>query len=231
MNSQIVKPGPIALLLVAGAAAQSGSISGTVVDDTGKALGGIPVAYNFIRPAGSRAPLPVTPSSVVSNANGGFTIQGVPAGLYHLCGLASAPGQISSCSRGLPPLNVSVAAGGEASGVKVVIGCGTAVYINATDTAGHIASGKPFRLVAMADGGTFQIARLASQSGSQLQYVVTIPTDRVSRLIVDTDLAVYDQSGAAVAVRQTSAVLPNPASAASAPSGSPAPAAVTLVVM
>jgi len=125
---------------------------------------------------------------------------------------------------------VSVAAGGQTTGVKVVIGCGAAVYIQVSDVAGHIASGQPFRLVAMADGGTFQIARLASQSGSQLQYVVTIPTDRVSRLIVDTALAVEDQSGAVLPLRQSGAVLPTGPPTAIASSSSPVPAGITLVV-
>ncbi len=212
-------------ILAAAAQAQGGSITGIVQDSTGKRLSGVTVVYRSLQGTqlganGRRTALPPEiNSSTVTNDTGAFQVSGLPAGQYYLCSLAAAPGQLPSCSYGPRPVVVSVGPSGTTS-VTLINVIGSIIRIHVTDKAGAIAEGQPFVLGSRAADGSFEFAKFAGQSSGTLTYELTIPNDRVSRLVVDTNRVVTDSSGTTVPLRQPWIALPTGA----------APSDISLVV-
>ncbi len=214
-----------ALVAAAGASAQGGSIAGIVTDSTGIPLTGATVVYRSLLGTqvdahGRRAAFPpMVNSQTVTNDAGEFQITGLPAGQYYVCSLAAVSGQLSSCSYGDKPAVVTLGPGSTVSvTLKNVVG--SIIRIRVTDKAGAIAGGSPFVLGSRATDGSFEFARLARQTGAALTYELTIPNDRLSRLVVDTNRVVTDASGDTVPLRQPWISLPTGTS----------PSDITLVV-
>jgi hypothetical protein len=206
----------LALVAVAAtdAAAQTATIGGLVVDQSGNPLSGIAVLYNRIRDLrtdanGQLAPIPpIVSSQVVTGSQGTFEISGIPAGSYHLCTGLSVPGRLASCLYEPKPVVVPVGIGTSATGVTLVAAAGTTVTVQVTDAAGKIQAGSPFAIGATAVGSAWAFfARLVSQSSTQLTYQMTLPKDYNFQLVVDTPLAVTDAKGYTVVAKQPGMVL------------------------
>lgn len=207
----------LGIALSTSGAAQTAVISGTVVDVNGHSLSDIVVAYNSLPleagklSAGPAAFMPSVASSVKTDSHGAFTIQGLPPGRYHLCALAAASGQISSCQFGARPFVASVSASAMTSGVQLLMGSGDVVKVHVQNSTGSISRGARFRLSAIATNATDKFAKPVGQSSQGLEYELTIAKGMTSRLVVDTDLVVTDSTGSAVAAHQSGAALAGPA--------------------
>jgi len=214
-----VKALTVILALVAAAfdtaaqAAQTGTISGLVIDQNGNPLSGITVVYNRIPDFrtdanGQRIPVPpIIASRVTTVATGAFQTPALPAGSFHLCTASSVPGQISSCLYEPRPTIVSLGAT-PVTGVQLVVDTGTVVNVQVTDAGGHISAGSPFGIGATAIGSAWAFfAKPVSQSGAQIAYQMTLPRDYNFHLVVDTSLPVTDPSGATVVTKQPGATL------------------------
>ena len=210
---------PLALMVVfaLSTAAQSGTIVGRVLDGQGDLVPGVQVLYYYLPELSRNALGAVTPSrgatsgSVTATA-GTFTINNLPAGLYHLCARATALGQISSCETGSRPFTIRVAAGSQSNVADLVMGSGIGVRVHVLDAAGHISQGSHFGLGAITQSGRFTVAVRTSQPGPSFEYDMTISSDPTTRLILDTNLPVTGASGQPLGGRIPSIVLSTAAS-------------------
>jgi hypothetical protein len=212
--------------------AQTGGISGVVLGATTEPVAGATVLYKSVpgygNPSAANSPavpvaLPVS-SSVVTDSGGVFRIAGLPAGAYHVCAISPSSGLLSSCNHGSKPMVVEVSAGQQVGNATITLLSGAVVRVRVVDSAGEIPKGHRFSVVSMAGDGTYEIGKMVSQTTGETDYELTIPKDKTERLMVQTDLSVTDESGAAVPSLQP--VIPLPTASASAAS----PLIVTLTV-
>jgi hypothetical protein len=208
----------LAFSFAAACAAQTGGLSGTVVDPSANPLPGIAVAYDILPSASSQAGgqlssalVPSKASSVLTDSRGAFKIGNLQAGNYHLCALAAVSGQISSCQSGTRPFVTSVGESANITGIQLVMGSGYVVKIHVQDTNGNIGKGGRFILSAIAVNATYKFASLVSRTAQVLEYELTIPMGMPSRLVVDSNFAVSDATSTAVAAYQLGTILSGPA--------------------
>jgi hypothetical protein len=212
--------------------AQKGGISGVVLDSATKPVGGATVLCksipNYGNPAVAQPPAVPTPVpvslSAVTDSAGAFRIAGLPAGAYYVCAVPPSSGLLSSCSYAPKLMIVEVGAGQQVGNATITMLSGAVVRVQVMDAGGKIPQGHRFSVVSMAGDGTYEIGIMASQTTGETDYELTIPKDRTSRLMVQTDLTVTDASGASVPLLQP--VIPLPIASASAGS----PLIVTLTV-
>ena len=205
--------------------AQTGGISGVVLDAATKPVAGATVLYKSLPDYGNPAvanssAVPVAPpvsSSVVTDSGGAFRIAGLPAGAYHVCAIALASGLLSSCNHGSKPMVVEVSAGQQVGNTTITMLSGAVVRVRVVDSAGKISQGHRFSVVSMAGDGTYEIGKMVSQTSGETDYELTIPKDKTERLMVQTDLLVTDESGAAVPLLQPIIPLPTASTSAASP--------------
>ena len=196
--------------IAAGAAlAQTGSISGRVVGESGARAVGAIVRYDkirtFQRDGGGRM-IPVGPAvnlSVQSGNDGVFVITGLPAGEYYLCALASRPGELNSCEWENEPAPISVVPGQQVQNVLLTIRSGAVIRIRVDDPAGKLRD-EDLIVGFMADSGHYSRAHSASPRATAREYVVTVPRDVTGRLFIDSRHPITDQTGKSVALREPS---------------------------
>jgi len=229
---QQVIPGVVVMLFacVGIAAAQTGSISGKVVDSQGNAVAGatvsgvvIPSATAVPGPNGAPGFVPY-PASGLSGADGSFTIPNTPAASLTIC--ASKPGAalLNPCLWSDSPTAVTLAAGASASGISVVMANGVTIAIRVNDAKGLTIAHPEVDdvLVGTTHGNSPFIpgAVIARDSGGKTIGLVVPPSASVNLLVRSTNFALTDNSGAALA---SSVPVTAPASAAPAGGGGPTP--------
>ena len=200
----------VAALAAGAAIAQTGSISGRVVGESGARAVGAVVRYDkirtFQRDAGGRM-IPVGPAvnlSVQTGHDGAFVITRLPAGEYYLCALASRPGELNSCEWENEPTPISVVPGQQVQNVLLTIRSGAVIRIRVDDPAGKLRDDSDFIAGFMADSGHYSRAHSASPRLTAREYVVTIPRDVSGRLFIDSRHPITDEAGKIVAVREPS---------------------------
>ncbi len=204
-------------------AQQSGTISGTVVDESSRPIPGAVVRYNNVRKfdrdaAGRLIPAgPVVSSGTRSAADGTFGATGLPAGSYYLCASGIRPNHLRSCEWGQPSLALQLAAGQTLSGVTLRIVEGTLLIFRVRDVRAVIqdtAAGPPVNGRLPLFGGNFRIGITAgtryaqgnfvSQIGAVRSYTVAVPKFATVRLFLDTPLTVLGPLGQVLEARAPS---------------------------
>jgi hypothetical protein len=205
-------------LLFAGsmAFAQTATISGTVVDDSGVAVAGTKVYYKnaptTVRDRAGHTSVtgPVVSSSVATGKDGSFSVTGLPAGVYWLCAEVLQQGQqIRSCDWGFGSTKVDLTTATSADNVKLQVHGGVTLTFLVNDARSQIKDfaagvmGMPsvvgnFRILVV-NGTWLRPAQLVSVSGSMHKYAVTVPATRSLRILLDTKLNVLNQKNTAMA--------------------------------
>ena len=195
----------VAALAAGVAFAQTGSIAGHVVRESGVRAAGIGVRYDKIRTlrrdaAGRMIPIgPGVNWSVQTRNDGSFVMTGLPTGEYYLCALGSRPGELNSCDWDNEPAPVSIRPGEQVQNVVLTIRSGAVIRIRVDDPAGKLGNDSDFIAGFMADSGHYTRAVSASTSGTGREYVVTVPRDVAGRLFIDSRHAITDRVGNVVA--------------------------------
>jgi hypothetical protein len=194
-------------------AADTVSISGNVVDESGNPVAGATVHYsNAARTQrdkfGHSHLLEGRISShVVTGKDGTFSISGIPASLYFLCADGVRTTQLGSCTWGKPATDVNLRSASSASGIRLVLTEGVTMTFNIQDNGAKIrdfaetpvVNGAPaergnFRIFVLAHPRAMSPARLVSAAGNVRQYSLTVPKSRDVQLLFDTQLSLNDSS-------------------------------------
>ncbi len=207
-----------------GVCAQTGVIGGTVVDDAGNPVPGARVLYYSLPNYGSgaaaalqqAAPRSVS-SSTLTGQSGDFQITGLAAGAYYICALPSSAGLLPSCAYGPKPMILYLASGQVIANARVTLPSGAVVLIRVLDPGGNLPQGHRFSAVSMAGDGTYEVGRSISQNSVETDYQLTIPKDRTSRLMIQTDLTATDARGAIIPKLRPTVPLPTAGATGSSP--------------
>jgi hypothetical protein len=200
--------------------ARGGSVSGSVLDDSGAVVPGafveIQLLPEFARDSSGHLVSTEAAVSVTAqvDSSGSYSAGGLPAGRYLLCAYSTTPGYISNCQWTTPVAVADIASNGNVT-APLQLAAGTVVQIVVADPQGLI--GAPgvravrsavhyFYPGVMRADGYFAAARLVAQSGPQRTYAVTIPKSATVYLFVDSDLQVSTGAGQSVPVRTPSGV-------------------------
>lgn len=199
-----------------------GSISGTVLSDSGAPVTG--VAVGFVRASvlakGKSGRLVVKDpgASFVVNtgADGTFHAASLADGLYHLCPAAGPPSQVPDCGWE-EVASIFVTSGQAVNGVVRRIHEGSALTILVNDPNGRIVLppvpgnfGRRFAVGVIDQTGRYNSARLATSTPTQRAFQVTIPQQRSFHLFIDTEFLVLDSFGKPVEVRKPTSLTVSP---------------------
>lgn len=193
---------PLALLLGSPAFSQTtGTLQGTVVDQSGAPLAGAEVLYQNIVPMRRDRMGRLIPgegsihASVLTGSRGEFTIARFPAGEYYLCALGPAAGHLKSCGWGGRYAPARVQAGATAAPLTLTVQTGTLLRLSVDDAGARIASGARFVAGVFSAGGYYARFRPAGVSGTQVLYTLAVPSSGTFRLLLNTSLSATDSSG------------------------------------
>jgi hypothetical protein len=195
---------------IAVAADTPSSISGGVIDDSGKAVSNVLVDVHRVRQftrdqtGGLVGETTHFSAAVITDANGSFTVTGLPSGQYLACAYPSGLGYLSNCEWSETVPTLTVGDGIQITNLRLTVRKGTVVSIVAADPA-HlvtppsvpvaIPSGHYFFPSVKTAAGYFSVARLSANSAGQHTYSVTIPTTETVELFFDSDLSVIGAIG------------------------------------
>jgi hypothetical protein len=195
---------------IAVAADGASSISGGVIDDSGNAVSSVLVDIHrvrqFTRDQTGRLVGETTnfSSAVINDANGNFTVTGLPSGQYLACAYPSGFGYLSNCEWSETVPTLTVGDGRQLTDLSLTVRKGTVVSIVAADPA-HLVTppsvpvaiplGHYFFPSVKTAAGYFSIARLSADSAGHHTYSVTIPTTATVELFFDSDLSVIGDNG------------------------------------
>ena len=220
-----MRRGSVALTVLVSAAlamsdARGGSVSGSVLDDSGAVVPGafveIQLLPEFTLNSSGRLVLtePAGSEAAQVDSSGWYSAGGLPAGRYLICAYSATPGSISNCEWTAPVAVADIASTGNVT-APLKLAAGTVVQIVVSDPQGLISPpgvrtvgsvGQYFYPGVMSAGGYFAAARLVAQSGGQRTYAVTIPKSATVSLFVDSDLQVSTGDGRSVPVRTPSGI-------------------------
>jgi hypothetical protein len=197
---------------------QTGSISGSVVDDSSNPIQGVIVLYSNLVPLTRNAAGQIVisgqriNSGVVTDAAGQFTISGLPVGTYVLCASGTKATQLRSCEWGQLPTRVVLSAGQAATGLVLQVVDGTLLTLQVNDPNGvihdladfaNVGGRLPiaiqnFRLGVLV-GTRYVPATLVSNANSVRQYQLAVPNGANAQVMIDTDLMVTPTVGTVTA--------------------------------
>ena len=195
---------------IAVAADAASSISGGVIDNSGTAVSKVLVDIHrvrrFTRDQKGRLVGETThfSAALITDANGKFTVTGLPSGQYLACAYPSGLGYLSNCEWNETVPELTVEDGTQLTNLTLTVRKGTVLSIVAADPA-HLVS-PPSAPVAIPAGhyffpsvktaaGYFSIARVSADSAGRHTYSVTIPTTATVELFFDSDLSVIGANG------------------------------------
>jgi hypothetical protein len=207
---------------IAVAADATSSISGAVLDDSGKAVSNVLVDVHrvrqFTRDQTGRLVGEATnfSAAMITDANGNFTATGLPSGQYLACAYPNGLGYLSNCEWNPTVPALSVGDGAQLTNLTLTVRKGTVVSIVAADPAhlvtppsGPVAipSGHYFFPSVKTAAGYFSVARLSADSAGQHTYSVTIPKTETVELFFDSDLSVISANAQAIPTGTPSGLL------------------------
>ncbi len=213
-------PGAIAFLAVSAlmpfrtapaSAAQTGAISGRVIDESGTGIGAASVSFNNVPPyelSSDGRYVQVGPkvnSAVRTATDGSFLITGLPPGVYHLCASGTKANHLRTCEWTQPTRRIELTEGADITDVTFQVVEGTLVTFFVTDPLSRISdfsdllnrqsriplSSGNFRVGIIA-GTRYTRAEMSARTANGRQYQVAIPRDVTVRVALDTTLNVVD---------------------------------------
>jgi hypothetical protein len=202
------------------AASTTGTVSGSVTDDSGSIVAGAGVLISYAAPANaphsSSAPTIAGPiaARVQSDSSGQFGAAALPPGQYVACAEASTPGLLNPCSWATSAPTFTVNAGQTTAGVKIVMLKGTVLPIHVNDPLGllkTVAGPVDFDLEihVVTPNGAHYGAPIQAQTSSGRDYAIAIPFGAgVAVRVLSADFTVTDQSGNAVVPAGASVTVP-----------------------
>ena len=192
------------------ASAYSGKISGTVLDETGKAMAGAIVSLALELPATTKGVAPVSfrrhRALAISGKDGTFAAANLPAGLIKVCVQVPASDYIQSCGWPLAQTLVTLSAGQTVKLPAISLAKGFRLQIRVDDVQGALAktaaAGAPSSgalvVGAFAANHMFVNAERTGQDATGYNYDVLLPFDLPLRLSVfSRALAMADSTGKA----------------------------------
>jgi hypothetical protein len=184
----------------------TGSVTGTVVDDSGHAVNGARVLISHA--PSIKAPMPAPPvitgplaAMVTADARGSFQTDGLAPGQYIACAETTAPGLLDPCHWAASAPNFTVSAGQTISGVSIVMAKGAVVRIHINDPQRLL---KPvagvadfdFQIHVVTGKGIHYSAPIQLSNPGGRDHAITIPFSTAVRLqVFAAHLNVNDNSG------------------------------------
>jgi len=195
-------------------------ITGTVVDDAGRAIAGARVLINHgpsVKPPVAAPPVITGPlaATVVGDASGSFRADNLPPGQYIACAQATAPGFLDPCHWSATAPSFALSAGQTISGIKIVMPRGAVLRIHVDDPQQLLkpASGPvdlDFAIHIVTSKGLHYSAPVQSSTPGGRDHAITIPFDTpVSLRAMSARLVVNDRSGKALAPAGTTVNVPS----------------------
>lgn len=205
--------------LLAAGASGGGSLIGSVIDDSGRAVPGARVFISQV-PAG-KTPIPAPPvltgplaAMVTTDVSGGFRADGLAPDQYILCAAASTPGLLDPCHWSNSAPTVSLAPGQVASGLKIVMAKGSIIRVHVDDPQRLLkptATGVDldFDIHVVTAKGLHYSAPVVSSTAVAREHAITVPFNTpVSLRVLSPHLTVNDQSGKPFAATGASVNVP-----------------------
>jgi hypothetical protein len=178
----------------------TGSISGIIVDESGKGVADAQVVVQmfptFTRSADGHV-LPGAPgfnTILAVDSDGRFSMTGLSAGTYHICGYGTTASQVSSCDwSGVASITLE---SGQALNITRTVVTGVLIAINVADPNLQLGSGKRFYL-GLGDKSFYQPAKLVSQTSTGRAFQIAVPRQRMLSMFISSDvpLRVQDSLG------------------------------------
>ncbi len=229
MYRKIMLSGTLAMLpVMTFAQTPNGAISGTVVDEAGRPVPFATVSYmkhSEYAPDGNGRPRVKDlgfSARIAAEADGRFSIAGLPNGTYGVCALGTGPSQLGSCEWD-PVSSTALAPGQSVQNVTRIIHDGTLLTIRVADPGGKVVLPDARGIVAVrerrffigvsSDSGLYRRAELVSNAPTEHIFQVKIPRRRTVRLLIDSDLTVTDNLGRPVDTNRRSTLQVSPAGA------------------
>jgi len=186
----------------------TGSIQGTVVGDNGKPISSARV-YAAAKSTSQQIKAPPTIATKVGNAvnaaaDGTFTIPNLPAGPYVLCAQTTVAGWLDPCQWSASITLVSLNAGQNLAGQKVVMASGAILQIRINDPSKFLAPAAAavahdVDVLALASNKAYYYARISSSDANGRTHVLTLPFGVPHTLIVRSgQFTLADAKGAPI---------------------------------
>jgi len=191
----------VVALCIAAHAQTGGSISGTIVDENSVGVAGAQVVIQelavFARSAAGQAVLvdPGSNTSLTADTNGNFSMSGLTAGTYEVCGFGTTPSQVSDCDwTGVG--TITLQANQTLMGVTRSVTNGVLITINVADPNARLAGSKYF-YVGLGDSSIYHRAQLMSPSATGRSFQIGVPKNRTLSFFIDTDtpVSILDDNG------------------------------------
>jgi hypothetical protein len=208
------------LALPAWAASTTGTLQGSVTDDSGGTVANAHVLISYAPPAG--APHPSTGPTITgaiaaraeADSSGEFSASGLPPGQYIACAEISPPRLLNPCSWTTSAPTFTVNAGQTTQGVKIVMAKGAVLPIHVNDPMGLLkavtgAVDFDLEIHVVTPNGAHHGVPIQAQTSSGRDYAIAIPFGAgVAVRILSAHYVVTDQSGNAVAPAGASVAVP-----------------------
>lgn len=188
------------------------SVSGTVVDDSGRAVPGARVLISY--PPSVKAPVTAPPvvtgalaATITADAHGAFHADGLIPGQYIACASATSPGYLDPCHWSTSAPSFTVADGQTASGLKIVMTKGAVVRVHIDDQHQFLkAAAGPvdldFEVHVVTNKGFHYSVPIQSSTAVGRDLAITVPFDTpVNLRVLSAHFTVKDQSGKSFAAQ------------------------------
>jgi hypothetical protein len=202
------------------AASTTGTVQGSVTDDSGGTVAGARVLISYAASANSphpsSAPTITGPiaARVQSDLNGQFSAVPLPAGQYVACAEASTPGLLNPCSWTTSAPTFTVTPGQATTGVKIVMAKGAVLPIHVNDPLGLLKTVTgpvdfDLEIHIVAPNGAHYAAPIQAQTSSGRDYAIAIPFGAgVTVRVLSAHFTVTGQSGSALAPAGAGVIVP-----------------------
>ena len=209
------------LALPSWAASPTGTVQGSVVDDSGRPVVGAHVLISFALPATSPqfAPPPVVTgplaAMVKADSNGIFSVGNLAAGQYIACAEVTTPGLLDPCHWAASAPTFTVSTGKATASVNITMARGAVVPVHIDDPLALLApvtaSSINFDLQVhvVTNDGLHHNAPVQASSAVSRDYAATVPfgTAFTLQVMASAHLKVNDQTGNAISAVGTSLTL------------------------
>jgi hypothetical protein len=180
--------------------AQTGSLSGSVLDDAGKAKPGVWVTA-------VRITVPPARATAATDKNGAFLLPGLPPGAYRICAQVPGGGFLDPCEWSDYTTSVrsavNVLSGQTAAAVRIQLQSATALQVRIDDPQKLLDPAHPERDVVVgvfSGAGGFHLATIQSADAAGRLHQVWVPFDAPVKLhISSAQLSLADATGAPAA--------------------------------